>query len=156
MSEAGRAEGLWGLTFLGRRSTLSLGARQSPAPLRTERNGVFPLLALLLFLNGGICLCDGHDAAGHHHSVLQESTRAQGGSQQTHPERVPDEDHCLRMDVIGIGQLGAGPSALQGPFLVAPAVAEPVFGFATGLDGGAEPPRIDPPPRLHALCTLLC
>lgn len=124
--------------------------------MRTERNGVVPLLALLLFLNGGICLCDGHGETGHHHSVLQESTRAQGGSPEKHPQRAPDEDHCLRMDVVGIGELGAGPSASQGTSLVAPAFAEPVFDFATGLGGEAEPPRIDPPPRLHALCTLLC
>ena len=124
--------------------------------MRPERNGVFPLLALLLFLNGGLCVCDGHGAGGHHHSVLRESTRTQGGSPQKHPGRVPSEDHCLRMDVMGIGGLGAGPSAPQGTFLVAAAVAEPVFDFASGLDGGAEPPRIDPPPRFHALCTLLC
>lgn len=128
---------------------------------RTGRQGVFPLLALLVFLNGAVCFCFDH-VSGEHGALEHLSAalqQGQDGPARGHQNHAPEEDGCVQMDVLGIRENGVDHEGLlQGSSPVAAIVREPMLSLelAAGLTRGAEPPGMHGPPRFLTHCSLLC
>lgn len=124
--------------------------------MRPDRHAVIPLLALLVFLNGSLCFCEGHDADAHGHSTGLSDMDESGPASDEH---APEEDDCVQMDVLGIRERGTdGEAPTRGGFPAAIVVQarESALDPAGAPAGEAGRAPVHAPPRFLTHCSLLC